>query len=144
MGCKSIWKGSSHKHEKPWGSEVSWRGPASYGKILTIKKGCRTSFKMNKIKDEVLHVTAGSIKATFSDEYFFNDPSQHPMETKILSKGDVLNVQSGCPYRIEAIEESVIVEIGNQSRSDVVRIMDDYGRAESGVAHLAEIINENT
>ena len=40
-----------------------------------------------------------------------------------------MNVQSMCVYRIHALEESVIIEIGDfQLGNDFVRIEDDYGR----------------
>ena len=39
-----------------------------------------------------------------------------------------LNVQSHCPYRFTALEDSTIVEIGNHLQDKPVRLEDDYGR----------------
>jgi hypothetical protein len=40
-----------------------------------------------------------------------------------------LSVQASCPYRLEALEDSTILEISTTSRTDdVVRLHDDYGR----------------
>jgi hypothetical protein len=39
-------------------------------------------------------------------------------------------VQSECPYRIEALEESEIIEVGDRSDNEPVRLEDDYGRAK--------------
>jgi len=41
----------------------------------------------------------------------------------------ILNVQSGCPYRLEAInEDAQIIEIGDWLSDKSIRIEDDYGR----------------
>lgn len=41
-----------------------------------------------------------------------------------------LSVQSGCPYRLEALEDSIILEVSSNDRGDsgINRIHDDYGR----------------
>jgi len=40
----------------------------------------------------------------------------------------ILNVQSECPYRLEALEDSQIVELGDWLDDKPYRIEDDYGR----------------
>ena len=44
--------------------------------------------------------------------------------------GETINIQSGCPYRIKALQDSIIVEIGHRGGGGgaVVRFHDDYGR----------------
>ena len=43
----------------------------------------------------------------------------------------MLVVQSMCPYRIEALEDAEVIEIGNKaSVYDVVMLEDDFGRVE--------------
>jgi len=52
------------------------------------------------------------------------------MEKVIAEPGRVLHIQSHCPYRVTALEDSVIIEIGNHLSSPVVRIEDDYNRQD--------------
>ena len=49
----------------------------------------------------------------------------------MLSPGESLSVQSGCPYRITAVEDSQVIEISEERfNSRTVRIEDDYGRKQ--------------
>ena len=132
--AKSAWKSSSKPSivEKPWGHEISWGAfNDAHGKILYIRAGERTSYKYNVQKNEVLYLLKGKAEITFGDEYSLTDPIGHPIVTEIFEEGQTLAVQSACPYRIKAIQECEIVEIGNNKSSAVVRIADDYGRADS-------------
>ena len=129
---KSSWVSKSKIDEMPWGHEVVWSAlPSVRGKILYMKEGSRNSLKINVLKDECLFVLTGTVEAEYGTELSLEDPVQHPFESRVLSPGDTLNVQSGCPYRLTAITDVKIVEIGNSSnsnRQEVVRIEDDYGR----------------
>tara|TARA_R100000008_G_C3555177_1_gene152786 strand:- start:537 stop:842 length:306 start_codon:yes stop_codon:yes gene_type:complete len=98
------------------------------GKLLRIKKGCRNSLKYHNRKDECLYVLSGEVEVQYGTERTLKDPVGFPFEVRQLSEGDVLNVQSSCPYRIKAITDAVIIEIGSQGAPDFVRIEDDYGR----------------
>ena len=127
---KTAWvsKGSTLT-EKPWGHEVTWTGFGGiHGKALFIKSGHRTSLKYNSRKTEVLMVMSGSAEAVFGSELTLKNPKGYPYDTEILSVGDSLLVQSGCPYRIRAISDCEIFEIGDNSQDTPVRIEDDYGR----------------
>lgn len=129
---KSSWTSKGAILEKPWGHEVSWSAlPSINGKILYMKKGHRNSLKINILKDECLLVLSGVIEAQYGTEMSLEDPVMHPFESKTLVTGDVLNVQSGCPYRLKAVSDSQVVEIGNAApsgRAEIIRIEDDYGR----------------
>ena len=128
---KTAWiSRSASIKDKPWGHEKSWSSfTAGHGKILSINKGFRTSLKYNPQKNESLFVLTGKLQVTFGDELSITQPNIHPMKIEILSPGECLNVQSGCPYRLEAIEASEVVEIGTFLNDKPVRIEDDYGRA---------------
>lgn len=128
---KSAWikHGPLEPIEKPWGHECTWAGFAGvHGKTLFIRKGHRTSLKYHKLKTEVLFLQKGKAKVLFGDEYSLLDPVAHPMKTTIIEEGNSLMVQSGCPYRITALTECEIIEIGNNSSDKPIRIEDDYGR----------------
>ena len=130
---KSSWISSIGKNpqinKKPWGHEFSWAGFSGiHGKSLFIIKGHRTSFKYHKLKTEVLLLQKGEAEVTFGDEHSLTDPVAHPLRTERMITGQTLMVQSGCPYRIKAITDCEIIEIGNNASDKPVRIEDDYGR----------------
>ena len=130
---KSAWKARSSKGLKPWGEELQWAGHDSiHGKILYIKAGHRTSFKYHPLKSESLFFLRGRAQVTYGTENSLEDPIGFPLQIEGFEAGDALLVQSGCPYRIEAIEDCEVIEIGNHLRDAPVRIEDDYDRINEG------------
>lgn len=127
---KSCWTGGSTLIQKPWGSELVWKAQSSVsGKILSIRESERTSLKYNTLKDECLFVLDGLIEVMYGNERTLEDPVQHPFQHAVLNPGESLSVQSGCPYRITAIEDSQVIEISEaRFNSRTIRIEDDYGR----------------
>ena len=125
---KTSWKSNSKVRETPWGSEIIWPGLHSIvGKCLKILKGERTSLKFYRLKDEVLFLYSGKVLVTHGSEKTLSKPNLYPYLKSTLVPGEVIVLQSGCPYRIEALEDSEIIEIGSRS-GDFVMIEDDYGR----------------
>jgi len=126
---KAAWKGNSMTHEKPWGSETQWSALRSVnGKMLKIRDGHRTSLKYNKRKAEAFYVLSGKVKFYYADEEWLHYKNIE-MKSVILESGESMNVQSMCVYRIHALADSDIIEIGDyESSIDCVRIEDDYGR----------------
>ena len=125
---RCVWAGKSTKHKTPWGHEIRWTGLLT-GKELHITKGGRTSLKFYKMKSEVLLIAAGTVIAEVADECHWTDPVQCPVRKIVLNKGDFLNVQAGCPYRLFATEDSIVYEICEGSTSECVRLADDYDRS---------------
>ena len=126
---KSAWVTRWVEHDKPWGTEMVWTSfSAGHGKLLTLLQGKRTSLKYNPQKSESLIVLTGKVQALFGDEHTLKDEIGHPWQEAVLEPGMTLNVQSCCPYRLTALEDSQIVEIGNHLSDNPVRIEDDYGR----------------
>ncbi len=140
---KSSWVTKASKNKKPWGDETSWSGGyASTVKTLFLLKGKRNSFKINKTKDEMLICGSGKIKAYFGNEEL-TTLGVGEIKCETLLPGNALVVQSGCPYRLEAVENSVILEISSNSNSDIIRLHDDYGRATVSVnSKLDKIIKD--
>jgi len=126
---RSIWPSSSQIVEMPWGYERQWATMLPLdGKVLYINCGARTSMKMFETKDEVLFVQRGEVNAIVADENIFSDDRVEFRELK-LQEGDVLNIQAGCPYRLEATnDDAIVVEISNGQFSECVRFDDDFGR----------------
>ncbi len=128
---KSAWVSKSSRSDKrPWGSELVWSAlPNIHGKLIDIEEGKRTSLKYHLLKSEVLFVLSGRILAEFGDELTLKDPVVHPWRTEELLPGQSLIVQSGSPYRITALEDSRLIEIGDrQTEPRTIRLEDDYGR----------------
>lgn len=119
-------------HKTPWGTEKKWSAlPGVNGKILTIEEGQRTSLKFHKTKSEAFYVLTGKVKFSFADEEWLHYKGVE-MKEEILQEGDSMCVQAHCVYRIEALEQSQVIEIGGYGyEHDVVRIEDDYGRSTS-------------
>jgi mannose-6-phosphate isomerase-like protein (cupin superfamily) len=132
---KAAWKSGSTKVSKPWGDETIWWSMTSgvRGKILHIRAGERTSLKYFPLKNETLFMLAGKAEVYYGDEASLVDETNHPFTLATFSPGDALHVQSGCPYRIIAIEDSQIIEISSHSSEEPVRIEDDYDRIGSDV-----------
>jgi len=121
------WPGTSSKEEKPWGHEISWTG-LFHGKEIFIKSGFRTSLKFNVQKNELLYVQSGRVIAEYADEGHFKDSNKCPASARELLPGDILNVQAGCPYRLSALDNSIVFEISDRGAFRRVIIEDDYGR----------------
>ena len=139
---KSSWRSKSSTVSKPWGSETSWHAIGTVsGKCLKISKGNRTSLKYYPLKDEVLFLYRGKILVEHGDEGTLENPEKFPWKLSSLSPGELINVQSGCPYRIEALEDSEVIEIGSRESQPPVRIEDDYGREDT--SHLNSSLFKN-
>ena len=73
----------------------------------------------------------GHAEVTFGTELSLEDPIGYPITTAEIFPGDCLMVQSGCPYRIKAIDDCEIIEIGNNLGDVPSRIEDDFGREDT-------------
>lgn len=127
---KTCWLSRSTKEEKPWGYEQVFASLVGvHGKIIFIKKGHSTSLKYYLQKDEVLLLRRGRIRILWGDEHASNKKYPSDLKTANLKEGDSFCIQSGCPYRITALTDSEVFEIGSSSNTQSVMLFDDYGRA---------------
>jgi len=128
---KESWASRSTKAKKPWGETTVWHAfQTIHGKVITIREGERTSLKYHSIKNEVFFVLRGTVKVTHGNSRTLKNEEKHPYKSCILKSGDIFVVQSECPYRLEALEESEIIEVGDRSDNEPVMLEDDYGRAK--------------
>ena len=96
---KSAWSGQSHRQDKSWGHEVTWTAfDTIHGKILSMNRGGKTSFKKHQHKNEVFYILTGKVKVFYGDELSLEDVVAHPFVERVLKEGEVLFVQSNCPY----------------------------------------------
>jgi len=139
---KSAWVTRSNSATKPWGAEISWTAATSSVKTISLKAGKRTSFKFNRVKDEMLICGAGKIKVYFGDEEIITQ-SRGDLNSDYLTPGSALVVQSGCPYRLEAIEDAIVLEVSTNRASSSVRLHDDYNRKVKKISeHVDRIITK--
>jgi len=126
MSRKVAWISDIKTEDKPWGNVRSWSSAGFiHGKILTIKKGHRTSLKRYKTKNESFYLLSGKVAVIYGDEKT-TDPKY--MQHGVLEPDQILSVPSMCPYRLEALEDSVIIESSDYRDMGYEILEDDYNR----------------
>ena len=126
MPNKVAWISEVKNDKKPWGEVSAWNSNGhAFNKILKIEKGHRTSLKKYSIKSESFYLLSGKLSVLYGDE---DTEEVNQMSTGLLSEGQVLTVPSGCPYRLEALEDSVVIESSSHGDSSFIIIEDDYNR----------------
>lgn len=112
------------KTEKPWGFELLYAHTPKYaGKVIFIKKGHRLSLQYHKKKDESMYIYLG--KAKIEVEGVDGDMTSH-----IARQGHSIRIPSCTKHRLEAIEDTTLLEVSTTELEDVVRVEDDYGRTK--------------
>jgi len=114
---------------KPWGREIWFAYNDKYaGKILEINKGHRYSLQYHEKKQETQYIYSGKVKLTFGTD-------KEQLEEKILGPGEKFEVHPYIIHRLEALEDSQVVEVSTPELDDVVKLDDDYGRSGKGNNH---------
>lgn len=103
--------------DKPWGREVWYAHTDRYaGKILEVDAGHRLSLQKHEMKHETLYLLTGRMRFTLDDETFDWTP------------GTCVEIPPDTVHRMEAVEDSVMLEVSTPELDDVVRLEDEYGR----------------
>jgi mannose-6-phosphate isomerase len=103
---------------KPWGREVWYADESEYaGKILEITKGHALSLQKHERKKETMYLMHGLVK------YHLNGVDFE------LHAGECLTVNAGDIHRLEALEDTVILEVSTPHLDDIIRLEDRYGRS---------------
>ena len=111
--------------EKPWGHEEIWAQTERYvGKILAIRAGHRLSLQHHVQKEETLRMAAGEMWLELEND-------QGALQKRRMVPGDVVHIAPGRRHRMQAITDCEVIEVSTPELDDVVRHMDDYGRAGS-------------
>lgn len=104
--------------DKPWGREVWYAHTARYaGKILEVDAGHTLSLQKHEVKHETLYLHSGRMEFRLGDDVFEWTP------------GEAVTIPPGTVHRMEALEDSVILEVSTPELEDVIRLEDRYGRA---------------
>lgn len=102
---------------KPWGREIWYAHEERYaGKILEVSLGHSLSLQKHERKQETMYLQSGRLKYHLNGTDFEMLP------------GDALTVNPGDVHRVEALEDSVILEVSTPDLDDVIRLEDRYGR----------------
>ena len=111
---------------KPWGKEEIWaEGPTYVGKFLYIGAGEKLSRQYHEKKEETICVLEGDL------ELELGIPSTNEFEVEELSPGDTFHITPGTVHRFCASGGDVrLVEVSSTELEDVVRLEDEYNRAE--------------
>jgi quercetin dioxygenase-like cupin family protein len=104
--------------DKPWGREVWYAHTDRYaGKILEVDAGHRLSLQKHRVKHETLYLLEGRMKLRLDDRTFEWTP------------GTCVEIAPDTVHRMEALEDSVMLEVSTPELDDVVRLEDEYGRS---------------
>jgi mannose-6-phosphate isomerase len=110
--------------EKPWGREEVIEINDKYMvKKLTMFAGHRCSLQYHNIKTETIYVLSGVLK-------IIQGSNQYKLEEKLYRAGDSITILPGLIHRMEGVEDSIYLEASTPEMDDVVRLVDDYQRAE--------------
>ena len=108
--------------EKPWGEEQWVVHNEHYAlKIIKVKAGHRTSLQYHNVKHETNYIDSGSVKATV-------ESNNGELEVRVFGPGSVIDVSPGRKHRIEALEDTRMIEVSTPQLDDLVRVEDDYRR----------------
>lgn len=132
MAKRFSWKSKGSRVQKPWGEEERFSAPwGTCGKILHIEKGHRTSIKYYLRKDEILYLAKGKVIVLHGNDDQDTALPYEDWKESELEPGEMILIQASCPYRIKALEDSLIIEVTHGAASNdgtAVMFDDDYGR----------------
>ena len=113
---------------KGWGRELILANFPDYcGKLLCFSKGQRFSSHYHAKKSESFYVLSGRIR------FSHFDPSNADKITRELGVGEVVDIPRLCVHQVEAIEESIIIEVSTHHEdSDSYRVEKGASQAVSG------------
>jgi mannose-6-phosphate isomerase len=116
-------EGEVREVEKPWGSELWYARTDRYaGKILRVLQGHRLSVQYHVEKDETSYLLSGRLVLEQGQD-------RDSMRRRELHPGVAWRNPPGLVHTIEALEDSVILEVSTPELDDVVRVDDRYGRS---------------
>lgn len=99
-------------HIKGWGREEWLVNNDKYcGKILKINKGAKFSLHFHLSKQETFYFLNTAI-------FRYMDLEKAEQITKIIQKGECIDIPIGLPHQIEAIEDIEIIEISTHHEDE--------------------------
>jgi mannose-6-phosphate isomerase len=112
---------------KPWGEEIWFAETERYaGKLLRVRAGERLSVQMHERKDETSYLLSGRMIVS-------QGPRVEALKRFEATPGKCWRNEPGLVHSLEAIEDSVVVEVSTPEVDDVIRLTDAYGRADEAL-----------
>jgi mannose-6-phosphate isomerase len=103
--------------DKPWGRELWYAHEARYaGKVLEVTAGHALSLQKHERKEETLYLQSGRILFHYNGDEFE------------MQAGECITIRPGDVHRMEALDDSVFLEVSTPELDDVIRLEDRYGR----------------
>src|SRR5690242_12403287 len=101
---------------KPWGKEEWIAHNEFYAlKLITLNKGHRTSLHYHDEKRETYYVEHGKILSWLQSD-------KGTIDKKELGAGSIVEIYPGKAHRVEALEDTLIIEVSTPHLDDVVRV----------------------
>ena len=117
-------EGLPRRTEKPWGYELLYAHTSRYvGKVIFVEKGHRLSLQYHQRKDESMYILSGKARIDFGED-------EAKLTSLVLEPGGTIRLKPLTRHRVEALEDTTLLEVSTPELEDVVRLRDDYGRAE--------------
>ena len=121
------WAFDVRRVEKPWGYELIWAVAEDYaGKLLSVNAGKQLSLQFHREKDESWYLLQGTAELDFATA------AEKSTASEIVKPGAAFRIRPGTVHRIRALEDVLMLEVSTPHLDDVVRLEDEYGRADSG------------
>jgi mannose-6-phosphate isomerase len=112
--------------EKPWGYELLWTHTDHYaGKVIHIDAGRRLSLQYHDHKYESILVLSGTLLLHLGQGEDARVIELEPGESHDISVGDIHRFAAPPDTDVE------IVEVSTPELDDVIRLEDDYQRADA-------------
>jgi len=113
------------KIAKPWGHEVVFTPPGlpRTGKLLAVKAGKRLSLQYHDLKEETMCLISGRA-------LIWLENAAGAIEKIEMPFGRGFTVRTWQKHRLEAIEDSLIVEVSDPEKGTTVRLDDDFRRPD--------------
>lgn len=121
--------GSSKVVRKEWGKEywlVDESAPWGF-KVLYLRAGKRTSLQYHEQKEEACLVLMGEGLIHYAES------SGHRTRVDRIVAGDVVHIKPGGVHRFEGVTDTILVEVSNPQLDDVIRLEDDWSRANGRI-----------
>ncbi len=109
--------------EKPWGSELIWALTDKYcGKILFVRAGESLSLQFHSVKDESWYVLEGRARLELGQA------GEGSLAEEAIAAGEAFRFRPGTVHRVNALEDTRILEVSTPQLDDIVRLEDRCGR----------------
>lgn len=109
--------------DKPWGhEEIIEHNDRYVVKKLHIDAGHRLSLQYHEKKHETLLLIWGEVNLNIGTK-------EDELQPIIMYPGTHQVIVPGTIHQIAAVQDSIIIECSTPELDDVVRLKDDYGRA---------------